>query len=333
MGQPISSAARGTAAGTALSAGEPTAAVAAGDPTMAMYQTEATKVVGGRGGRQHNTATLPAIGRDPSEVPPKHHGATYALLALAVIAALVLVGLAGKAIFGGNEPLPRLTVPTVVNMTQTQAEAKLRTAGFAVEVSTATNPATKGTVFDQSPRPGEKYPAQTKVTITVSSGPGEALVPDVSNYTEESAKATLESSGLKVGEVESVNDPGVDKGKVIETDPEAGDTVSIGSRVDLKVASGQVKVPDVVGESRGDAQQTLTDARLTYKTTFRDSDKDEGTVLSQTRTGDTVDVGTEIVLVVSQVPQPTTPPTTTAPPTTAPPTSAPPTTAPPTSTP
>jgi serine/threonine-protein kinase len=230
--------------------------------------------------------------------------------------------------FSNNEPPAKLTVPSVVNMTRAQAEAKLRNTGFAVDVSTATNPAAKGIVFLQSPQPGEKYPAQTKVTITVSSGPGEADVPNVENFTEESAKATLKSSGLVVGKVESVNDPSVDKGKVIETVPKAGERVTIGSTVDLKVASGKVKVPDVVGDGRGDAQQTLTDARLSYTTDFVDSDKDEGTVLSQTHAGETVDVGTQIDLVVAQVPQPTATPTTTTP-TSTPTTSTPATTPPP----
>jgi len=128
--------------------------------------------------------------------------------------------------------------------------------------------------------------------------------------------------------VESVDNPNLDKGKVVETVPKAGESVAAGSSVVLKVSSGKVKVPDVVGSNRGDAQQALADVKLKYTTKFADSDKPEGTVLSQTHAGETVDVGTQIVLVVAQVPQPTVAPTTapTTPPTTAP--TAPPTTAP-----
>jgi len=102
--------------------------------------------------------------------------------------------------------------------------------------------------------------------------------------------------------------------------------VTAGSAVTLRVASGKVKVPDVVGMSSGDAQQALTDARLTYRTNFAESSKPEGTVLSQNHDGDTVSVGTKIVLVVAKVAQPTvTPPTTsTTAPTTAPTTTTPP---------
>jgi len=319
-GRPISSAARGTAAAAALGA-----AGLAGDPTMAMGQTEAqtdtTRVVGAHRSPQHNTATLPAIGRDPSETPPKPHKATYALLTLAVIAALVLFGLAGKAMFGGDKA-PMLSVPSVMSLTQSQAVAKLRSVGFVAAISTATSQAEKGKVIDQSPQAGERHPAKTTVTITVSSGPGEAVVPDVTGFNEDSAKAAITAIGLTVGQVKSVNDPKVDKGKVIETVPKANSTVPVGSAVVLRVSSGKVKVPDVVSAALGDAQQTLADARLKYKTKFVDSAKPEGTVLAQTHAGETVDVGTQIVLTVARVPQPTATPST--PPTTGTTTTAPP---------
>ena len=326
-GRPISSAALGTAAGAAGLAG---AAGMGGDPTVGIFSPDATQDVGARGGRQHNTATLPAIGRDPSELPPKRHRATYALLSLAVVAALVLIGLAGKALFAVSQAPPKLTVPSVISLTQGQAVAKLRSVGFVAAISTTTSQAEKGKVIDQSPQSGEQYPAKTTVTITVSSGPGQTTVPDVTNFTSDSAKAAIQAVGLTVGQVQTVDDPAFDKGKVIETVPKAGDTVAAGSAVVLRVASGKVKVPDVVGANRGDAQQALTDVRLTYKTKFADSNKPEGTVLSQTHAGETVDIGTQIVLVVAQVPLPTATPTT--PPTTTPttvPTTAPTTAGPP----
>jgi len=275
-----------------------------------------------QGGQPHNTATLPAIGRDPSQEPSKPHRATYTLLTLAVIAALVLVALAGKAMFGADKVAPKVAVPSVISLTEDQAVAKLRSVGFGTTVSTATSPSEKGKVIDQNPQPGERVAAKTTVTLTVSSGPGEVAVPDVTGFNVDSAVTALKNLDLTPGQVESVDDPTVAKGKVIETVPKANSTVKAGSVVTLKVASGKVKVPDVVGDNRGEAQQTLTDARLKYKTRFADSDKPEGTVLSQTQAGETVDIGTQIILVVAQVPQPTAPPTT--PPTGAPTSSAPP---------
>ena len=314
-GRPISSAAHGTSAVALLGAGALAgAARTGGDPTVAMFPSDATRVLP-RGGRQDNTATLPAIGRDPAELSPKRHSASYVLLTLAVIAALVLVGLAVKSMVTGDEPPPTFTVPTVVALTEAQALAKLHTAGFQTEVSKVNNQAEVGKVFDQTPQAGEKHPGNTTVTISVSTGPGQVVVPEVRGFTEDSATAALLSSGLTVGDVQQIEAPTVNKGRVVETVPKTGDPVSAGSAVVLKIASGKVRVPDVVGLNRGAAQQALTDKRLRYKTDFMESTKPEGTVLSQTSAGDTVDVDAQIRLVVAAAPQPTTAPT--LPPTTA----------------
>ncbi|MEO8555645.1 MAG: Stk1 family PASTA domain-containing Ser/Thr kinase [Actinomycetota bacterium] len=334
-GRPISTAARGTAAGAALGASALTAGEVMGsgaglgsDPTMAMSSPDPTQVIRSRSserhnGERHNTATLPAIGRDPEELPRKRHAATYVLLAMAVIAALVLVGFAGKALFAGDTAAPKFAIPAVTKLTQPEAEALLTSKGFKPAVSLVTNPAPKGEVVDQNPQAGALFPANTIVTITVSSGPGEATVPDVRGYNEGSAKTTIEAIGLTVGKVEKVDDASVDKGLVIETVPKAGETAPAGSAVILKVASGKVKVPDVVGLDRGAATQALTDAHVKYKTNFANSDQPEGTVLSQTHSKEVVDVGTVIVLVIAQAPAPTPTTTATDPATTSPPTTAP----------
>ena len=317
LGRPISPAAHGSAAGAAITAGALSGGAAmSGDPTMAMFPADATQVVNPPAGippagGQHNTATLPAIGRDPAELPSKRHRATYVLLALAVVAALVLVALAGRALFTASNGAPKLAVPTVLNLTQAQAEAKLRSVGFKPAASFATNAAGKGTVVDQNPQAGARFPANTTVSITVSSGPGDTVVPALNGQSADSAKVTLAAVGLTVSNVQTVDDPTLDKGKVVETVPAAGETVPAGSAIVLKVASGKVKVPSEVGADRGAAQQALSNLKLKTKTTFKDSaDQAQGTVLSQTHVGDSVDVGTVIELVVAQTPAPTTPPST-----------------------
>jgi eukaryotic-like serine/threonine-protein kinase len=313
-GRPISSAAHGTA-GALLGAGALAgAAGSGGDPTMAMFQGDATQVVGHRGGGQDNTATLPAIGRDPAELPRKRHRATYTLLALAVVVALVLVFLASQSLLKSAPEARQIAVPTVISMTQGDAEAKLRAAGFNPAVTLAASKVEKGKVFDQNPQPGVELAEKSTVTISVSTGPAVTEVPDVRTFTEASARTSLESAGLTVGKVELVNDSSLDKGKVIETVPAANTSVQAGSAVVLKVSSGQVKVPDVVNLKQAEALQALSDKKLTPKTDFKDSDKPEGTVLSQTpAAGGLVDAGAQIRLVIAKAPQPKPSPTTTTP--------------------
>jgi len=311
-GRPISSAARGTAAGAAVLAGDPTQAMAVADPTQVVGAQEEPKDPGAPQDADQN----------PDEDEPKHHKATYVLLAVAVIAAMVLIGLAAKGMFGDSAP-PKVTVPTVIGLTQAEAIATLHSKGFPESVTTETSDKPKGEVTDQNPQANQKVAPKTTIAITVSSGPGKVTVPDVTGFNENSANLMIKEAKLVLGRVESVDDPKVAKGKVIETDPKAGSSVEAGSLVTLKVASGKVKVPNVVGDNRVDAQQKLTDAKLEYKTEFADSNEPEGTVLAQTQRGETVDVGTRITLTVARVPQPTQPPTT-APPTTTPTTTGPP---------
>lgn len=313
-GQPISSAARGGAAGAALGA--------AGLATIAMTRAEPTQVVGPPDDPQHNTATLPAVRREPSHEPAKRRTSTYVLLAVAIAAALLLLGLAGKTIFSGNTAAATLTVPSVVNLSQGQAVAQLKLVGFVPQVSTAASAVQKGTVINQSPQAGAQELAKTPVDITVSTGPGQVPVPDVTGFTVASAQAAIQTAGLVVGQVQSVDDPSVNKGDVVATVPAANSTVAAGSTVILRVASGKVKVPDVVGDTSSNAEQTLTNARLSYTTQFVNSSLPEGTVLAQTHTGEILDTGTQIVLTVAQLPQPTptatptpTPSTTQPPPT------------------
>ncbi len=308
-GRPISSEALGTAAGLAGLAGA----------TMAMGQADRTQIVTAPEGLQHNTASLPAVGPIPSDEPPKRHKTTYVLLAIAVVAALVLLGLAGRAMFGNNTAAPAtVAVPSVIDLTQAAAEASLKSAGFGVKVTEASSATEKGKVFGQSPTAGTPRPKATVVTISVSTGPGDVTVPDVTGFDQGSAEAQLKTSDLSVGGVEQVDNSKLAKGKVIETNPAAGATVAAGSPVTLRVSSGKVKVPSVLGLQQGEAQNLLADVNLKYTIKFKDSPAPQGTVLEQTHRGDVVDVGTEIILTVANAAQttPPPPPTTTPPPTT-----------------
>jgi eukaryotic-like serine/threonine-protein kinase len=256
------------------------------------------------------------VGRDPGQDPRKRHGASYVLLTLAVVAALVLVGLAGKALIGSGTPAAQTTaVPNVVDMPRDGAIAKLKEAGFSPVVSTRTDTSAKNTVFDQDPPAGERRPADSQVTIVVSSGPGKVELPDLRTFSEAAAREALRSQGLTVSDTKTVDDPDVDKGDVVRTSPAAHSTVEEGSAVVLEVSSGKVEVPDVVDKDWSQAKTLLADAGLRTETTFAPSDRSENTVLDQTHAGDKVAVGTVITLTVAQPVPPTQTPTPTPTPT------------------
>jgi beta-lactam-binding protein with PASTA domain/tRNA A-37 threonylcarbamoyl transferase component Bud32 len=116
------------------------------------------------------------------------------------------------------------------------------------------------------------------------------------------AELLIDNAGLKAESTTEENDQ-VPAGQVFAQDPAPGTKIEKGKTVQLKVSAGkgQVKVPDVSGQSLDDAQSQLKDAGLDYKVQQETSDTvDAGKV---TRTdppgGSQTDKGAEVTLFVS----------------------------------
>ncbi|MGO7983321.1 PASTA domain-containing protein, partial [Rhizobium johnstonii] len=88
-------------------------------------------------------------------------------------------------------------------------------------------------------------------------------VPAVTGMTFEEASAKLADEDLSATQLTEASTT-VEKGKVIRTDPPAGETVSPGLFVKVYVSTGkeQVKLPDVTNQAIADAQAALTAAGL-----------------------------------------------------------------------
>jgi serine/threonine protein kinase len=141
-----------------------------------------------------------------------------------------------------------------------------------------------------------------------------------------------EDLGLELDEQPDFSED-VDEDDVIRTDPDAGTQVSEGDTITVFVSTGQetTEVPVLVGQTSAQAQAVLASADLVLGAVDDEfSDRPEGTVIrSDPAAGTTVDVGSQVDLVLSRGPQPTPtpaptpPPTPTPPPPTPPPTPAP----------
>ncbi|GAB3441574.1 Stk1 family PASTA domain-containing Ser/Thr kinase [Phycicoccus ginsengisoli] len=318
LGRPISDGARGTAS---LASAPATVALAPLTGAATTVIPTEPGYAGTPAAERGNTASLPAIGHDPDEEPRRRRGFAYVLLLLAVVGALALLVLAGKSLLNrAPDTTATVTVPGVVNLPVETAEARIRAAGLVPERMDVASPKDVGTVVDQNPGDGEKAPKGSQVQLSVSKGPDTVQVPDLKGYAADEARTTLANLDLKVAsQTKSVDDSGVDKGKVVETSPGAGTTVAAGSEVVLTLSSGKVTVPDVVGRTRNDASDALSEKGLNIKTVFKESTEPENTVIAQSiKDGTKVDDGTTITITVAQAPTPT--PTTTATTPTAPPT-------------
>jgi beta-lactam-binding protein with PASTA domain len=156
-------------------------------------------------------------------------------------------------------------VPNVVGQTEAQAIQALQAAGFTVApVKQAFDSKVPvGNVISQEPAAGGQVPKGTSVTLTVSKGQQQAVVPDVTGKSQSSATGTIESAGFKVS-VKTASSSSVPQGDVISQAPAAGVTAVPGSTVTITVSSGQaqVKVPDVNGLGLSAASDAIVNVGL-----------------------------------------------------------------------
>ena len=151
------------------------------------------------------------------------------------------------------------------------------------------------------------------VSVTVSTGVDETAVPSLVGLSLDQAQQALRDANLAVGDTTSVpsDEP---RNTVTKVSPKEGETVPTGTKVDLRYASGQNKVPDVVGKDEGTARNMLEQAGFTVPNAQEQETADQpaGTVLSQSpAAGETSRLGSTVTLVVA-----TTPPTPSETPTT-----------------
>jgi hypothetical protein len=140
-------------------------------------------------------------------------------------------------------PLP-ITVPNVVGLTQSAANAAILGSGLIVETVTAQSSSTvsTGSVISQSPASGTGVLDGSAVNLIISSGPPQVAVPNVVGQTQAAAGSAIIGAGLVVGTVTPQSSATVTAGEVISENPAAGTSVAVASDVNLVVSSGPTVV-------------------------------------------------------------------------------------------
>ena len=220
---------------------------------------------------------------------------TIGLLALALLGFLIWL------VASGELATEKRDVPRVTQLQLVEARAKLERAGFAVEQTRVRSAQPFDQVLDQDPNPGEQAEAGSTVTLEVSDGPGDVLVPAVAGLPQNQAIKELEDAGLKVTRDVEFSDE-VEKGLAIRTVPREGEEVTVGTRVRLLVSQGPelATVPDVVGLSRSSADSRLRGEGLGVAVREEQSEEPEGTVIAQDPAGgSSVEQGATVTITVS----------------------------------
>jgi eukaryotic-like serine/threonine-protein kinase len=207
-------------------------------------------------------------------------------------------------------------VPSVVNMTTKQAQARLHDAGLDLGRVTreASEDVPKGRIITQDPDPLSMLPPGGPVDVTVSTGKPDVIVPYVVGQDKDTARQELVDRGLRVKLVKQQSDE--DRGLVTGTDPNPAQSVSKGTVVTVFWSAGPRQVPLVVGMTEAKARATLT-ARGFNVQVAHDSETvaTKGEVLKQNPdAGSAQKQGSTVVITVSTYVQPSETPSTSAPP-------------------
>ena len=139
-------------------------------------------------------------------------------------------------------PVPLVTVPNVVGMTQSDAQTAITGAGLTIGYTTQAYSATvpPGDVISQNPASGSSVATGSAVNLTVSYGtvPPVKLV-NLVGQTQSAAQSLITLEGLTVGTITQVHSSTFASGYVISQSPAAGTTVPKGSSVNLTVSIGK----------------------------------------------------------------------------------------------
>jgi len=131
----------------------------------------------------------------------------------------------------------QVAVPDVTGISRESAEDSLRAEGLKVVVREEASDTPEGEVVAQDPAAGSEVDAGSRVTITVSTGPEQVTVPEVTGLPAADARRALRQAGLEVEErSRTVTDPNQD-GVVTDQSPDGGGELDKGGSVVIFVGA------------------------------------------------------------------------------------------------
>ncbi|MBS1893374.1 MAG: PASTA domain-containing protein, partial [Actinobacteria bacterium] len=277
---------------------------------------QAMREPGGAGRGTTSFAALPpvvAVPADDEEDPEAKRRRRRNWWILAALVAILIGALIGIFASRGN---PTTEVPSVEGRSLQRAEEILEQRGFTVNQppKQVHRQVEAGTVLEQDPSPAPPgkeaeedcsfltlFCSKPGVTLTISVGPGEAVVPQVNGLPRAEATKKLEAAKFEVA-TENVNSSSVEEGDVVYSEPHAGSTATEGSTVTIFVSTGPklVKVPVLIDKQRRLAVEEIRARGLTPEVGEEESNAPVGRVLRQSPSaGKELEPGSTVAIVVS----------------------------------
>jgi serine/threonine-protein kinase len=203
-------------------------------------------------------------------------------------------------------PGARITVPSVIGGTLTQAESVLKPLGLNSEVEKQifSEEIAKGIIIESNPAGGEKVGDGATVKLTLSKGPERYQIPSLSKLTVAAATKMLSSIPVQSPIIEEQFSDKFPKGYVITTAPAAGDTVKRGAAVRIIVSKGIEQIPMAIfiNKTGEEALNTLVESGFKVNPKYQFSETAPlGAVISQNPAGGkSYPKGAQIELVISK---------------------------------
>jgi serine/threonine-protein kinase len=245
---------------------------------------------------------------------------------IATLVIFTLLVLAGGGLWLYNmmnqppPPVAKVDVPAVSALTESEALQRLYNARLSPQINRLPHDTiTKGTAIGTVPAAGTAMEPESKITLNISDGPSAVKVPaDLPGRTEAAARDVLRQIGLAGAPGTTMaNSATVPAGIVITTKPAPGETVAVGTTVEIVVSTGKVAMPELRGLPRAEAETALKNLGLGIDVKeVENSEVEPGKVTEQSDAVNAlVEQGKTISIVVAKAPAPKPTPTPTPTPT------------------
>jgi serine/threonine-protein kinase len=206
-----------------------------------------------------------------------------------------------------------VVVPAIQGLLITDATAQLAPLGLQLTISGKLNDPTIpiNQIISQDPPANTEARSGSAVSVVVSGGAGDLVVPNIEGQVASAAQQLLTTAPYNFV-VTVVEEPSttVEKGRAIRTDPVIGSPIGNAATITLVISSGSTKVvvPDVETMTEAEAQAALNSVGLVWEMRYVNvlsGDANEGRVISQTQQpGSSVAPGSKVTLVVGRVTTP-----------------------------
>ena len=183
--------------------------------------------------------------------------------AAAVLLLVIGLGLVASGAFSSTKQVPDLS-----DLTVSKAKKLAEKEGFKLKEGAEVYSAdiAEGRICQQDPKGGTEAKKGSTITVNVSKGSKEGMVPNVIGKDIDDLEKFLKEYGYSVGTVKEITDT-APYGVILEQTPSAGSSLDKDSKIDVVISDGKGKekgvVPPITGLTLSEAKKAIRAAGFT----------------------------------------------------------------------